>query len=255
MDILFVSDYVCPYCLVAKEAMKAAIAELDFTPRITWHPYELTIEPAPRVDTYNDQVRKSHYQVLVEPCRQLGLDMKLPPNVVPRPYTRLAFEGYYYALEHGRGDAYNNLVYRAYFIDEEDIGQADVLKRLAGQAGLDPEDFGEALENGIYSDQVAADNRHAREELHVGHVPTIFIDGKEISVESYTKKAFLEVFRNVEKYEASGAGEGKAQGGCGPDGCSLGGGAKAQGGCGPDGCSFGDEEEAQGGCGPDGCSF
>lgn len=27
MQILFISDYVCPYCLVAKEALKQALAE------------------------------------------------------------------------------------------------------------------------------------------------------------------------------------------------------------------------------------
>ena len=29
VDILFISDYVCPYCLVAKEALKAALKELN----------------------------------------------------------------------------------------------------------------------------------------------------------------------------------------------------------------------------------
>ena len=83
MKITFVSDYVCPYCLVAKEAMLRAVQELGIKPEITWHPFELTVEPKPRVDTYHDEERKAHYQVLKEPCRELGLDMKLPPAVVP----------------------------------------------------------------------------------------------------------------------------------------------------------------------------
>ena len=62
-------------------------------------PFELTEEPKERVDTYHDETRKAHYQILKEPAGQLGLAMKLPPAVVPRPYTRLAFEGWYFAKE------------------------------------------------------------------------------------------------------------------------------------------------------------
>ena len=32
MKIVFVSDYVCPYCLVAKEAMMEAVKELGIDP-------------------------------------------------------------------------------------------------------------------------------------------------------------------------------------------------------------------------------
>ena len=74
LDILFISDYVCPYCLVAKEALKQALEEMKIEVKITWQPLELTVEPAPRVDTYSDERRRANYQVLVEPCKQLGLD-------------------------------------------------------------------------------------------------------------------------------------------------------------------------------------
>lgn len=219
MEIIFVSDYVCPYCLVAKEAMKQAIKELKIGPAITWHPFELTREPAPRVDTYHDEERKSHYQILVEPAKKLGLDMKLPPRVVPRPYTRLAFEGFYFAWENGRKQAYNDRIYRAYFEEEQDIGDREVLKRLAAEVGLDPQRFDEALEYGIYTRQVEKDNRHAREELKVSHVPTIIIDGKEVAVNSYTKEEFMDILKNADGHEASGKAD--TQVGCGPDGCSF----------------------------------
>ncbi|MBQ2650869.1 MAG: DsbA family protein [Clostridia bacterium] len=73
MEILFVSDYVCPYCLVAKEALRQAMAETGITPAITWHPYELTPEPKPQVDTYHDEKRRAGYQRLVEPCKSWAL--------------------------------------------------------------------------------------------------------------------------------------------------------------------------------------
>lgn len=214
--IEFVSDYVCPYCLVAKEALKQAIAELEdeMDVEIMEQPFELTIEPAPRVDTYHDEVRKSHYQVLVEPCKALGLDMKLPPAISPRPYTRLAFEGFYYAKSKGVGALYSEAVYKAYFIDEKDIGQVEVLAELAQSVGLDVDGFKQALEKGTYTKDVASANQYGRGVLNVKHVPTIFVDGAEITESIYTKEGFVEYLRTA----ATTAGAGGFFG-CGPEGC------------------------------------
>lgn len=193
MEILFVSDYVCPYCLVAKQALRLALERTGIAANITWQPYELTREPEPRVDTYHDDRRKAHYQVLVEPCRAMGLDMKLPPNVVPRPYSRLAFEGYHYARVHSKGEAYNDLVYRAYFIQERDIGDPAVLAELAAQAGLDRQDFLAALREGRYAQQQAQARDYSRDVLKVRHVPTIYLDGQELTLNAYTPEELTQL--------------------------------------------------------------
>jgi predicted DsbA family dithiol-disulfide isomerase len=202
LDILFVTDFVCPYCLVAKEALDQSLRELGLEAKISLQPLELTEEPNPRVDTCHDEKRKAHYQVLVEPCRQMGLDMKLPPNVCPRPYTRLAFEGYFYAQEQGRGEVYGDKVYRAYFIDEKDIGDRQVLGDLAAQSGLDREDFLQALEDGIYGPEEKKAVTYSRQELKVEVIPTIYINGKQISLETYTKEEMTGILRQFAKKEA-----------------------------------------------------
>ena len=202
LDILFVTDFVCPYCLVAKEVLDQSLRELGLEAKISLQPLELTEEPNPRVDTCHDEKRKAHYQVLVEPCRQMGLDMKLPPNVCPRPYTRLAFEGYFYAQEQGRGEVYGDKVYRAYFIDEKDIGDRQVLGDLAAQSGLDREDFLQALEDGIYGPEEKKAVTYSRQELKVEVIPTIYINGKQISLETYTKEEMTGILRQFAKKEA-----------------------------------------------------
>lgn len=212
MDILFISDYVCPYCLVAKEALFQACDALGIKPNITWQPFELTPEPRERVDTYHDARRRAGYQILVEPCRQLGLDMKLPPKVIPRPYTRLAFEGWYYACENGRGEEYNSAVYNAYFIDERDIGQIDVLVSIAEAVGLDGAGFRQALLNGTYTAAEQAAVRYAREELKPRGVPTIYIDDRQIQLEQYTKAEMMRILNDASFVSMDAHF-------CGPDGC------------------------------------
>ncbi len=195
LDILFISDYVCPYCLVAKEALKQALEEMKIEVKITWQPLELTVEPAPRVDTYSDERRRANYQVLVEPCKQLGLDMKLPPEVIPRPYSRLAFEGWYFAQEKGLGEVYNDLIYRAYFIDEKDIGDVEVLTELAESLGLNGAEYKEALVKGTFSQREKEAVDYTRNVLKPEGVPTIYINGKRIVLETYTKEEMLQILR------------------------------------------------------------
>lgn len=189
--ILFVTDYVCPYCLVAKAALEEALKETGIPARISIQPYELTVEPQERVDTYHDEERKSRYQILKEPAQQLGLDMKFPPAVSPRPYTRLAFEGWYYAAELGCGDAYSDMIYRAYFIDEKDIGNLDILTELAGSIGLNAEEFQEALISGTYSPQEKEAVAYSANVLQIQGVPTIYIDGEKITLQEYTKEEMI----------------------------------------------------------------
>ena len=213
MEILFISDYVCPYCLVAKEALKQALETMGLEARITWQPYELTPEPRDRVDTYHDEKRKANYRILVEPCARLGLAMKLPPKVIPRPYTRLAFEGWYYAREKGRGEEYNDLVYRAYFIEEQDIGQIQVLAELARRAGLDGADFTAALKKGTYAQMEKEAVEYARNVLKPNGVPTMYINGEKVSVREYTREEMIRIL-NDEAAKSGGPGFR-----CGEDGC------------------------------------
>lgn len=214
LNILFVTDYVCPYCLVAKEALKQALEETGIEAQILMQPLELTEEPKERVDTYHDETRKAHYQILVEPARQLGLDMKLPPAVVPRPYTRLAFEGWYFARKFGLEDAYSDRMYRAYFIDEKDIGDLEVLVSLAESIGLDPEEYRKALLAGTYSKEEKEDVAYSRNVLQVKGIPAIYINGQKAALQTYTKEEMIRILTQQEEISGEGGFS------CGPDGCN-----------------------------------
>ncbi len=80
---------------------------------------------------------------------QYGVKMVLP-RVSPQPHTHLAFEGFQYAKEQGKGNAYNHRMFKAFFQEELDIGQVDVLVKLAGEIGLNEAEYREALESGKY---------------------------------------------------------------------------------------------------------
>ena len=212
-EITFISDYVCPYCLVAKEALKEALIETGMEAKITWVPFELTPEPRERVDTYSDPVRRAKYKVLDEPCKKLGLDMKLPPYVVPRPYTRMAFEGWFYACDREKGDVYNDMMYRAYFVDEKNIGDIDVLVELAGKIGLDKTDFRAALEEGRYTEKEKEAVAFGRAQYEINGVPTIYINGVKVGLQEFTMEEMIRLLGEQYHEDMDGGF------GCGPEGC------------------------------------
>jgi predicted DsbA family dithiol-disulfide isomerase len=103
------------------------------------------------------------------------------PEVSPQPHTHLAFEGYQYAREHGKGGEYNHRVLVAFFVEGQDIGDVGVLTRLAGEVGLNKKEFEEALRTRKYREAHRRALRHAYEEAGVTGVPLFVIGGQVLT--------------------------------------------------------------------------
>jgi predicted DsbA family dithiol-disulfide isomerase len=100
----------------------------------------------------------------------MGVPIHLP-QVLPQPHTHLAFEGFQYAKEHGKGNEYNHRLLEAFFVEGQGIGDIGVLARLAGQVGLDEKEFEEALRTRKYRKAHGRALRYAYEEAGVTGVP------------------------------------------------------------------------------------
>ncbi len=210
IDILFVTDYVCPYCILAKEALKRALEKTGLQAKITYQPLLLKPKPQARPNPENPEFVK-RIEMLIAAGRALDLDMKMPPRVDPRPVTKLAFEGWHYACDQGKGDEYADRMYRAYFIDEMDIGNIEVLRSLAEQVGLDGDAYVKALNEGTYAAITAEKDRASREVYEVKGVPTLFINGERTELDEYSVDEMVSI---LEGHAAKAGGMS-----CGADGC------------------------------------
>lgn len=215
--IQYVSDYTCPYCYVERLALLKAIEGFDA--EIQWLPYELSPVSKPRVDTFHDPVRKQKYRrTLVPLCKKMDISMKLPPKVVPRPYTNLATQGGYYADMYDKGQEYSAAVLSAYYEKEKDIGDIEVLAEIAQSIGLDPIDFTQALENGRYAKAVQRMEQYVQKSIQPKTFPTILLgdsirlDGGLHTVEQL--KSYLKQAEQQETLTVSGTG-------CDENGCSF----------------------------------
>lgn len=215
INIRFATDFVCPYCIAAKIPLERAIGDRkDVTVELL--PLELTQPPRERVDTYHDQARREKWsEDLIPFCRALGLEAHFPPKVIPRPYTTLAWEGYHYARDRGKGEEYSDLMYRAYFVEEQDIGDLEVLVSLAEGLGLEGTDFRRALLEGDYR-ALQREKVEETRSLGVTSVPTIWINEMRLAGSLLTQEDFQFYLELAERGSAGAFGSGF---GCGPDGC------------------------------------
>jgi predicted DsbA family dithiol-disulfide isomerase len=141
-------------------------------------PFELRPEPHPTLRPEGDYLQRAWQQSVYPIARRMGVPINLPA-VSPQPHTHLAFEGYQYAKDHGKGNDYNHRVLEAFFVEGQDIGQIGVLTRLAGEVGLDETEFREALRTRKYREAHQRALRHAYEEAGVTGVP-MFVIGDRV---------------------------------------------------------------------------
>ncbi|WP_424213378.1 DsbA family oxidoreductase [Streptomyces sp. BI20] len=207
------SDYVCPFCMLAEGPIAEATEGLDV--EIEWQPFELRAKPQPTLRPEDEYLPSIWKRAVYPMARRLGVDVTLP-TVSPQPYTDLAFEGFQYAKEHGKGNEYTDRMFRAFFQENQDLGQLDVLERLAGEIGLDTAEYRTALENGTYTKAHKSALREA-EAHRVQVVPTILIGDHRIEGVpgvAQLRKAVLDA--QAELAEAEEYPEGAA---CGINGC------------------------------------
>lgn len=141
-------------------------------------PFELRPEPHPTLRPEGDYLQQAWQRSVYPIARRMGVPIKLP-QVLPQPHTHLAFEGFQYAKEHGKANEYNHRVLEAFFVEGQDIGQIDVLSKLALEVGLDEHEFSEALQTRKYREAHLRALRHAYEEAGVTGVP-MFVIGNEV---------------------------------------------------------------------------
>jgi predicted DsbA family dithiol-disulfide isomerase len=108
---------------------------------------------------------------------RMGVPIVLP-SVSPQPYSRLAFEGFA-TPQNGVGQQYTERMFRAFFVEQRDIGQPEVLTDVATELGLHAEDFHIALDS-VATPEAYQQALHRARQLQITVVPTLLIDGQRL---------------------------------------------------------------------------
>ncbi|WP_195781165.1 DsbA family protein [Priestia megaterium] len=173
--IEFYFDFVCPLCFLATKPLREVIKEQKA--EIEWKPFELCPEPAQQMEQIEGFLERPWNQSIAPLAQQLHIEINMPDmSSVPR--THLAHEGFHFAKKHGQESAYVDAVFKAYWEDEKDISQIEVLAEIADSLHLDKEIFTRILKDRTF-EQVHKDSLvHAYEDAHVTKVPTLKIGSR-----------------------------------------------------------------------------
>ena len=180
-----VSDVVCPWCYVGKRRLAKALALLGDEVKIdiTYLPFQLNPD-MPDAGMPRSEYRKAKFGS-IERGRELdarvaaegkgeGIEFAFE-RIETAPNTFRAHQLIDLAQESGKGQEAVDALFRAYFEEARDVGDAEVLKSIAKSCGVSPEalearwaDEGEARR--------VADLEKAMKAMGVSGVPTFIFN-------------------------------------------------------------------------------
>ncbi len=186
-ELSVVSDAICPWCYVGKRRLEQAFALMEGTPRprVTWRPFELNPQmPKTGIDRREYRMRKfgsweRSLQLdaqLTEVGKSVGIAFRY--DLMKRtPNTFDAHRLIWLAGQIGVQDAMVETLFRAYFSEGRNIGDANVLAELAAIAGIE-RPRAEALLAGTDGSAEVAGEEEVAMRTGLSGVPTFVLDGR-----------------------------------------------------------------------------
>ena len=166
------SDVVCPWCYIGKRRFESALARFEHRDQVDvlWRSFELdTRAPRQFEGTADERLAKKYgigiaqaaalHDRVTAQAAQEGLEYHF--DIAQYGNTFDAHRLIHFAADHGLQDAMKERLLRAYFTEGESISSIDALAKLAGEVGLDIEAARAALEGGLFSGEVRADEEEA----------------------------------------------------------------------------------------------
>ncbi len=207
MRIDFVSDVVCPWCVIGLKSLEQALANAAdvVTPDIHFQPFEL-----------NPDMPREGQNVAEHIAQKYGADPERSRGTRDLIRTSAAAFGFamntgsdsriwntfdchrllHWAGLSGHQAALKLALFTAHFSEGRNLGDPEVLVTAAVGVGLDGDAARDVLVSGAYANDVRRDERFWREQ-GISAVPAIVIDGKYLITGGQPVEAFEKAIRSI----------------------------------------------------------
>ncbi|MBS27455.1 MAG: dithiol-disulfide isomerase [Alphaproteobacteria bacterium] len=179
------SDTVCPWCVIGKRRLERALATREgLEVSIKWHGFQLNPDmPAEGMSRahylaskFGAPDRAASVYAIIERAGHLE---RIPfdfESIECMPNTVQSHRLIRYADREGKQEALVEALFKAFFLDGEDIGNDETLKRIAVTQGLERDAVAHFLAGDEDRDTVMAEDIRAR-RMGISAIPCYIVNG------------------------------------------------------------------------------
>lgn len=210
LKIDFVSDVVCPWCVVGLGGLTTALETLKgegVAADITFQPFELNPQMAPEGENTVEHIGRKYgatpeqsaaNRVMIrERAAEVGFDMRMGDDSrIWNTFDAHRLLHWAHETAPDKQEALKRALFTAHFTENRNLTDAGVLTQAAEAAGLDRAEAGEVLASGRYAQEVRAaeDLWRAR---GITSVPAVVVEGKYLISGGQPAAAFEEALRKI----------------------------------------------------------
>ncbi|SFK13308.1 Predicted dithiol-disulfide isomerase, DsbA family [Sphingomonas sp. NFR04] len=213
LTIDFVSDVVCPWCVIGLKGLEEALARASdaVTAEIRFHPFELNPAMAPEGENIVEHIGRKYGATPEQSAgtramireRAAALDFTMAMGDDSRIYNTFdAHRLLHWAGLVGDQRALKMALFTAYFTEGKNPGDRAVLLAAAEQAGLDAAEAARVLDEGRYAEEVRAEEA-LWQSRGIQSVPAIVIDQRYLISGGQPPEAFEQALRQIAAEPAS----------------------------------------------------
>jgi len=193
-SIIIISDFVCPWCYIGLAEVDRLKQEYEFD--VHFAPYLLRPETPPEGMLARRIIAPDAPPTPMEQRgAELGINFKRGRTTTS--YSHLALEAAEFAFQYSEDPwGFHRRLFSAYFEELEDIGDIDVLVRLADEMGVDGKSVQEALNDRLFEKEVDEGIAWSR-EIGVTAIPTFVFNERQGMVGAQELPAFREMMQRV----------------------------------------------------------
>ena len=229
MKIALWSDYACPYCYIGEQRLQKALRALGIleSTQIIWKSFELdptasrtvistTVERFAQKYGLSQAGAEANIAQISELGRQEGLDFRYATTRYTNTFDALRLTKY--AQANGKDQIIDKL-FAAYFTQNLELADHEVLVKIACECGLDQDRAREILQSDAYASEVRQDE-HEAAMLGIHGVPFFVINDRHTISGARPTDMLTKNLEEILQHEQANPEDNQGFS-CGINGCSI----------------------------------
>lgn len=212
LKIDFVSDVVCPWCVVGLGGLETALERLEpegIDADIAFQPFELNPDMAPEGEGIVEHIGRKYgstpeqsaanREMIRARAADVGFDMRMGADSrIWNTFDAHRLLHWAHETAPEKQKALKQALFTAHFTDNRNLTDAGVLTQAAEAAGLDRAEAAEVLASGRYAQAVRQAEQLWRSR-GISSVPAVVVEGKYLISGGQPAEAFEQALRQIAK--------------------------------------------------------